>query len=441
MAVARTVIPETESARVTDTQPPTLQAPPRPVGASETRSETEREAADRVGLELPRRTHRFWAIPAGALGLLFLAAVAAAAVMPSQWFAEKENRRLGEMQPAPYALVPAAAEPVAERVSFSGLDGKATQYPPKHAFYFVTVMQPAQSVLSWLVGRDDPAVQFLTREDVFGYRSPTQRRTLDLEAMRTSEQVAQYVALKRLGFDAKIVLGKVLIRDMVCLVEAADPTDADGCQTWSPSDAVLDPGDTILEVDGTKVGTVEDLSAELAGRKPGDKLPLLIERPRADRTGVDQLTVEVELTSAPDEPDRTIVGFVPFDTATVDLPFEVSIDTQAVGGPSAGLAFTLTLVDELTEGELTGGRNIAVTGTIELDGKVGPIGGLRQKASAVAQTGVDVFLVPAAQGEDDIAAAQAVVGDSVELIPVATLDEALAVLERLGGDPIDVPAG
>jgi Lon-like protease len=271
---------------------------------------------------------------------------------------------------------------------------------------------------------------------VFGYRSPTQRRTLDLEAMRTSEQVAQYVALKRLGYDAQVVLGKVLIQDMVCLVESADPTDADGCETWSPSDEVLDPGDTILEVDGVAVATVEDLSAQLAGRKPGDMVPLLIERPRADRSGSDQLSVEVELTVSPEEPDRTIVGFMPFDTASVELPFEVDIDTAAVGGPSAGLAFTLTLIDELTEGELTGGRNIAVTGTIQLDGTVGPIGGLRQKASAVAQVGVDYFLVPTGQGPDDIARAQAVVGDDVELIPVGTVDEALAVLERLGGDPI-----
>ena len=71
-----------------------------------------------------------------------------------------------------------------------------------------------------------------------------------------------------------------------------------------------------------------------------------------------------------------------------------------------------------------------------LDGSVGPIGGLRQKASAVAQTGVDTFIVPAAQGDEDIAAAKQAAGGDLDIIPVATLDEALAVLEKLGGDPL-----
>ena len=83
--------------------------------------------------------------------------------------------------------------------------------------------------------------------------------------------------------------------------------------------------------------------------------------------------------------------------------------------------------------------SIAVTGTIELDGTVGAIGGLRQKASAVAQAGVDVFIVPAAQGEDDIAAARRAGGDDLEIITVATIEDALAVLEALGGDPIPPP--
>jgi PDZ domain-containing protein len=71
-----------------------------------------------------------------------------------------------------------------------------------------------------------------------------------------------------------------------------------------------------------------------------------------------------------------------------------------------------------------------------LDGAVGPIGGLRQKASAVAQTGVDTFIVPAAQGEEDIAAAQKAAGKDLDIIPVSTLDEALAALEKLGGAPL-----
>jgi PDZ domain-containing protein len=167
---------------------------------------------------------------------------------------------------------------------------------------------------------------------------------------------------------------------------------------------------------------------------------------RIDRPDAGELDLEVELTASPTEPDRTIVGFIPFDTRRVELPFVLDIDTGSIGGPSAGLAFTLTLIDELTEGELTGGGSIAVTGTIELDGSVGPIGGLRQKASAVAQAGVDVFIVPglsdnaseeqAAAFRAELEAAQRAGGDGLRIIPVVNLGEALAALEELGGDPI-----
>jgi PDZ domain-containing protein len=414
---------------VTDTRDPTLTSDEEGDGVTEARRvETEGEAAERAGVRLPQRSFRWLTAPVVVLALLFLVALPVAAALPSSLFAHKENRRLGVEQGAGYARTPASALPVDERVRLGDLGDAAEQFPPRGDIYFVTVMHPTQSVLSWMVGKDEPSIEFLTKEDVFGFRTPSQRRTLDLASMRSSEQVAQYVALQRIGYDVELVLGEVLIEDIVCLVPDAEGNE---CETWSPSDAVLDPGDKILAVDDEPISTTDDLTAVLEGKSPGDVVSMRIERP-----DVGELDVEVELTAAPDEPERTIVGFYPFDTATVDLPFELSIDTQSIGGPSAGLAFTLTLIDELTEGELTGGGDVAVTGTIQLDGAVGPIGGLRQKASAVAQAGVDVFIVPAAQGDDDIAAAREAVGDRVEVIPVTNLDEALAALESIGGDPI-----
>jgi PDZ domain-containing protein len=244
--------------------------------------------------------------------------------------------------------------------------------------------------------------------------------------------VAQFVALQAVGYDVELLPGDVLIQQMVCLEPNEDGTD---CERWSPSDEQLDPGDRLLAIDGVELEGVEDITEQLAGKLPGDEVDITIDRP-----DVGELTVTVELTSSPTEPERTIVGFLPFDTRRVELPFELDIDTGQIGGPSAGLAFTLTLIDELTPGELTGGADVAVTGTIELDGSIGAIGGLRQKASAVEQVGVDVFLVPAAQGEEDIEAAERAAGGDVRLIPVATLQEALDALESLGGDPIDAGA-
>lgn len=377
------------------------------------------------------KAHRWWTIPVVVVGLVTLLAIPVAGVIPSKTVAEKQNVRLGIDQATPFARTPASAQPVAERITFGDLGDGVEQYPPSGDVYFVTVMEPEQSVLSWLIGRDDPAIQFLTAEEKFGVQTPQQRRTFALESMRTSEQVAQYVALQRLGFDVVVVPGDVLIEEMVCLVPNDDGSE---CLTWSPSDDVLDPGDRIIEVDGQAIDGVEDLGRILAGKQPGDLVPMKVER-----SGSGTLDVEVELTASPEEPDRTIVGFYPFDTRRVELPFELDIDTGSIGGPSAGLAFTLTLIDELTPGELTGGGRVAVTGTINLDGSVGPIGGLRQKASAVAQAGVRVFIVPLAQGEDDIAAAQLAGGDDLQIITVDTLEQAITALAQLGGDPIPPP--
>jgi PDZ domain-containing protein len=403
---------------VTDTQEQTIAAPA--------------SVDPRARVELPASWHRWWSIPIVVIAFATCAAIGLAGLLPAELVADEVNERIDKTQPTPYARVPSSAQPVDERVRFGELEGLAEQYPPSGNFYFVTVTEPSQTILSWIIGRDEPAVEFLTEEEKFGFQTPQQRRAFGLESMRTSEQVAQYVALKAVGYDVTIVPGDVLIREMVCLVADEAGTQ---CLESSPSDELLDPGDRLLSVDGAPLGNVADLSDALLDKEPGDLVEITLERPE-----VGQLTVTVELTSAPDEPERTIVGFLPFDTQRVELPFELDIDTGQIGGPSAGLAFTLTLIDELTPGELTGGQNIAVTGTIELNGSVGAIGGLRQKASAVAQAGVDVFIVPESQGEEDIERARRAGGDGLRIIPVATVDEALAVLEELGGAPIDAVA-
>ena len=379
-------------------------------------------------MRLPSSRHRWWSIPLAVAGLAALVVVAVSAALPASLVAEQLNPRIDEFQPTPYARTPSSAQRVDERVRFGQLDGVVEQYPSGTSVFFVTVTEPRQSMLSWWVGRDEPAIEFLTEEQKFGVQTPEQRRVFALESMRTSEQVAQFVALEALGFDVEVVPGDVLVQQLVCLEATADGGD---CLRESPSADVLEPGDRLLEADGVALDGVEDLTAVVSAKEPGDTVELRLERPE-----VGELTVTVELTTSPQEPERTIVGFIPFDTRRVVLPFEISIDTGRIGGPSAGLAFTLTLIDELTPGDLLGDRDVAVTGTIELDGSVGAIGGLRQKASAVAQAGVEVFLVPASQSDDDIAAARSAGGDGLEVIPVATLDEALEVLESLGGEPI-----
>ena len=223
----------------------------------------------------------------------------------------------------------------------------------------------------------------------------------------------------------------MIVSSLVCLEANEERTE---CVAYAPADEVLDPGDRILRVDGVAIETLDDLAPVLAEHEPGDEVLVVFDRPgEGERSG------EVELIGAPSEDgQRTIIGFQPFDTSRAELPFQVSIDSGEIGGPSAGLAFTLTLIDELTPGELTGGKQVAVTGTIDIDGNVGAIGGLVAKTSAVAQMGAELFLVPLAQGEEDIARAREVAGDRLDIVPVATLDDALAALAAVGGNALEL---
>jgi PDZ domain-containing protein len=377
------------------------------------------------------------------IALLGLVILSVSVLIPSELIARTANPRTGEQEPAPYARTPASAESVNDRVVYGDLPEEVEIYDTDGDFFFVTVSAPDQSVLSWLIGSADPVVDLLTEEGKNGRRTPVQNREIALQQMRTATQEAQFVALTAAGYEPTIELGAVVVQDILCRETAEDGFT---CAEEFPAAEVLEPADTILEVDGVPITTIEDLTAALEGAEPGDVIEVKIERAEEGT-----MTVEVELSSDPSDPERTIVGFVPFDTRTVELPFDVSIDTAAVGGPSAGAAFTLALIDELTEGDLTGGRDIAVTGTIRLDGSIGPIGGLEQKISAVHQHGVQVFLIPAEQIEltepdpenpdDGVCRWECLnaAGDGeVVLIPVATLDDALAVLETLGGDPLTV---
>jgi PDZ domain-containing protein len=442
--------------------------------------------ADPVAVRPPARVHRWWAVPLAVVAAAVPAAVALAAFLPAELVASKAvpdpddpERTIGV--DAPYAIVPASAEAVAGRLAFGALEGFATVDEEREGdFFFVTISEPQQSLLSHWVGLAEPEIQPLTYEEKYGTSTPAQQRSVSRRLMSTSEQIAQFVALQAVGFeDVELVPGEVVVEQILCLED-----DGSSCTRWAPADDVLDPGDLLLKAEGQELDTVDDLVGALEDNAPGDRIELEIQRGEEppetveveliDAPGdlllkaegqeldtVDDLvgalednapgdrieleiqrgeeppeTVEVELIDAPGDPGRTIVGFVPFDTASVRLPFELDIDTGSIGGPSAGLAFTLTLIDELSEGNLTGGEDIAVTGTIDLEGEVGAIGGLPQKVSAVRQVGVDHFLVPASQSEASMELAREVAGDDVELIPVATLDESLAALARLGGDPI-----
>ena len=388
-----------------------------------------------TGVRSPSRRNLWWAIPLAVIGFVAVIGVAVAAVLPSTLVASKRDcavrdeanacAKKGPSERVQFAVVPADAQAVEPRLTIDG----PTTYDSDGQVLFVTVRTPELSLLEWWVGRNNPAVDEKSYSDLYANETPQQQTTRGQRDMRTAKETAEYVALKRLGFDVELTPGEVIIDELVC-VKASD--DGRKCLETAPSDKLLDPGDKLLKIDGNPLSTVDDIAPILAKHEPGDTVQIDFERDGEPGSGT------VALIASPDEPERTIIGFIPSDTATISLPDDVkiNIDTESIGGPSAGLAFTLTVIDKLSPGDLLGGKRVAVTGTMNINGEVGPIGGLSSKASAVLQSGAKYFLVPTAQGEDDIAKARLVVGDKVEIIPVATLDEALAALERIGGDPL-----
>ncbi len=121
-----------------------------------------------------------------------------------------------------------------------------------------------------------------------------------------------------------------------------------------------------------------------------------------------------------------MVGFVPDQSARIKLPIKVAIDASGIGGPSAGLAFTLEVMQKLGRNVLHG-HKVAATGEMELNGQVAPIGGIKQKTYGVRQAGADVFLVPAGQNARD---ARRYAGP-VRIIPVHNINQALRALATL----------
>jgi Lon-like protease len=329
-----------------------------------------------------------------------------------------------------YESAPGRAEAVSDRLNIA--DANVDVYPAEHGIRFVTAMgtrvNPLQSFMGWV----DPYVDVLTCEQRFGDCDPELSREVQLGAMSTAKEIAAYVALARLGFDATLEEGPVQVAGFDPSVCPPDAPENRACRALQVGDVVLsiDLGDGEVET-----ATLSQLAEVLRSTPPGQTAVLRVESIGGD----EERTVEVELIADPDDPTRTLIGFSARDTRTVDLPFEIDIDTNRIGGPSAGLSFVLALIDALSPGELTPEGGVAVTGTIADDGRVGAIGLLLQKAIAVRQSGVKYFLVPTAQPEAEIEEVRRVVGDDVEIVTVATLDEALQALEDLGGTPVTLP--
>ncbi|KJQ53631.1 Lon protease 2 [Microbacterium sp. SA39] len=231
-----------------------------------------------------------------------------------------------------------------------------------------------------------------------------QRDERNATLMVDSQHEATAAALNELGYDTG---AQVVVQEAV-----AD----------APADGLLEAEDVITAIDGTPVTSATQLR-EAIQEAGGDAVELTVLRDGEEQT------VEV----APEKrTENDVTTWLIGITLRTDYDFEVDVTLQLdnVGGPSAGMMFALGIIDTLTEGELNGGQNIAGTGTIDAEGTVGPIGGIRQKLYGARDAGAAFFLAPASNCDEVVGH----VPDGLQVIRTATLEESLDALEVIAAD-------
>jgi PDZ domain-containing protein len=202
-----------------------------------------------------------------------------------------------------------------------------------------------------------------------------------------------------------------------------------GTPAWR---AGLKCDDLITAVNGKQVETAAEVSALLARMGPGTTVTFTDHPANGGRTK----QIKVQLVSPPESAladgftGHSYIGVEIEPRVKTVLPFPVSVDAAGIGGPSAGLAFTLGILDALSNGKLTGGHRVAATGTIMPDGDVGDVGGVQEKTVAVEKAGAQVFFVP----QVEYKVAKSVANSHLQVIPVTTLGQVLQILrQRYGG--------
>jgi PDZ domain-containing protein len=321
-------------------------------------------------------------------------------------------------QPGPvYNTLGTAQNADGEDVPLITIDGAET-YPTDGSLDLLTVQVVGnpQRTPSWLELAGawfDRTRAVLPLESVFPAGQTTEeRRTQSTTLMVNSQQDATAAALTEAGFDVP--------SDIVVYEFSPD----------SASEGVLQVDDMILAANGTPIEGVDDLR-RIINDGEGDDVDLTILRDGEEET----VSVSPTETVAEDGTTSWVIGVVL--QRRFDFPIDVEIQLNNVGGPSAGMMFALGIVDLLSPGDLTGGEDVAGTGTITADGVVGPIGGIRQKMWGAVGAGAEWFLAPQANCDEVVGH----VPDGLRVFAVEDLDDALTAVETLaeGGDLDTLP--
>jgi PDZ domain-containing protein len=320
-----------------------------------------------------------------ALGLVLVAVVLAAIVLPSN----------------DYIFLPDRAHPVAPLVKVAG-----GRNPTRGGVYFVDVIVRKASILERLFGGLHEGADIYPASAVNPPgTNDAQRQRIDIEDMQTSQQIAAAVALR--------AAGKKVVTD-------ATGAKIDAVEPGKPAVGKLEPDDVITAVDGKHVTSPNGVFAAMKGKRIGASVAFAIRR------GTRSLVERMKTVRSDDGQNRAVVGVLLEPAVDIHLPIPVKIDAGGVGGPSAGLAFALEVLEKLGR-DVVHGHRVAATGELFADGAVGPIGGIKQKTIGAREAGVDAFLVPA--GENAREARKYAHG--LRIIPVESFPQALHALATL----------
>ena len=351
-----------------------------------------------------------------------------------------------------YALTPGSAPEVSSLIKVPKADRHVHRGSVLLVYVELTPMRALYYPFFWL----DSNAAIYPSSAILGTESTAQYATEGEIDMSTAQQAATVVALKELGY-------KVSVTPLGALIYGILP--------GSPAASSLRVGEVISELDGRKVSRYIDLQARLEAIAPGATVHLVVSaypagkaRAVSLRLGVFRSTGGGSLACFPEgrgtkykialfqsvkggkSRPLSCLGIYPQGSGGIavdgtafkigPLPVKVDLSSEGIVGPSAGLAFTLGLMQELDPANLTGGRKVAATGTMSIDGTVGDVGGVAQKTVAVRGAGASVFLVP----PQEYKVAQAHAGPRLKVYAVGTIAQAIHILESLGGRVAPIPA-
>jgi len=334
---------------------------------------------------------------------------------------------LGRWNTNEYAITPGDATLVAPLVKIKGVASET--HPGK--IMLTDVYLSTLDVWQWLYFHLKSHVQFVSSNELVQTGVPTD----ELQAqgyleMSDSKQAAEVAAFRALGWTTTATLTGAIVNTVV----APSPARS----------ADIHVGDEIVAVNSTAVTSACSLIATTHSIPAGTKVRLTIKRAKISSAGAItyRATSTVSLTTTKPPADigssgcpgvngasTSYLGVGVEDGSTYRLPAQVTINTANIGGPSAGLAMTLTLIDKLSRQSISGNQPIAATGTIDVNGDVGDVGGVAEKTVAVQDAGAKYFFVP----QVEVATAKSAAQPGLTIVGVRTLAQTLRDLRALGG--------